>query len=165
MTDLQKWYSEHGICYTCGQRKAVRGRKRCPSCAEDSSNAYKAWYADHSEEVKADMKVRCHNRYQDRKGRGVCVRCERPANLGNVYCKQCLIRKSNENRKYNEAKGKMPRYMFGDWEHCEMCGKPVDNVKLCSVCYEKALKNIAKANAAKKGGWKDNKWLFTPKGT
>lgn len=163
MTDLQKWYFEHGICYTCGQRKAVKGRRRCPNCAEDSNNSVKAWYTVHSEEVKIKMRERCRKRYQERKKRGVCVRCGKPANPGNVYCKQCLMRRSAENRKYNEAKGIMPRYMFGDWEHCEMCGKPVDNVKLCSVCYGKAVENMAKARAAKTGGWQNCDCLFVPR--
>ena len=163
MADLKKWYSEHGICYICGQNEAVKGKKLCASCAATQSEKAAEYYEKHREELKAKMKSRGTERYKARKARGECVSCGKPVKPGKVRCPWCLEKNKRSQMRISRARGAMPKYMFGNGYYCETCGKPVENVKLCPECYAKAVKNIAYARTHIKSGWQSENFIFGKK--
>ena len=160
MTELKKWYIDNGICCYCGQEKAAKGRQLCLNCADIMSIRSMAYYEANKEELKAKMRDRAHQRYRERKERGECIACGKPAKPGKTRCERCLAKDARRHIETARKQGALPRSMFGDGEHCSMCGKPVDNSKLCPSCYEITLKNIAHARTFVKGGWKSKRFIF-----
>ena len=74
-----------GLCYQCGAMlpEGWKQGTRCPDCIQ-SIHDYN------------------HSRYADRKSRGACVYCGKPAQLKRVVCKKCALERSEYNRKRKE---------------------------------------------------------------
>jgi hypothetical protein len=79
------------ICARCGLEKPklqFYGQKWCSSCMDahaDEIRAEKIWQGN-------------QRRYQERKARGQCQRCNEPARPGGVFCERCARKKSQEDK-------------------------------------------------------------------
>ena len=54
------WYKAHGVCVTCHQQDAVKGRVRCPGCAAKARmrmREYKVDPVEHREYMREYMRA------------------------------------------------------------------------------------------------------------
>ena len=164
MTELKKWYQEHGICSCCGQRDAIRGQRLCPDCRDyfrERNNKY--FYENHSK-LLSKKREQGQKRYEKRKNAGICVSCgKRPAKQGKVRCDYCLIKNAKGQEKIARRRGTLPRELMGRGEYCATCGKPVNGTKLCDRCYANAVRSLEIARQQGKRGWKNNDFFFRKK--
>ena len=93
MTDKEryKWYQSHGICGKCGQRSLVPGMKHCEECLYMFRMRY-----DPQKQAERVAKLKA-----ERKEKGLCTQCGRPARPMRTTCIQCAERaKSCDHRRY-----------------------------------------------------------------
>lgn len=65
---------------------------------------------------------------------------------------------NTRNNRRRDLKREVPVFLYGDGQHCTVCGKPVfEDSKLCSKHYKNSIEALVKANEAKRlkkyGGW------------
>lgn len=161
--EMYAWRKAHHICVKCGQMNAAKGRVKCISCLEDARAVIKKPL---NTEQQYANRLYMKRRYDLLTAFGVCVKCgKRNAAPGHVHCNECLLRSRRKDEAARRKAGIFARDSYSDM--CVQCGKnlPVDGKKLCGECYEKALKNLVKANAAldlKKHIWQSyNSDIFT----
>lgn len=152
--EMYAWRKAHHICVKCGQRDAKKGHTRCISCAEKEQkrNAQKRALSKseyHTEEYYRQL-CRTNKLYDLRVAFGVCTDCgKRNAAPGYTKCTECLIRCRRKSEEKRRKSGIYPRDGYS--ELCKMCNKkaPLNGKKLCEECYEKSLRNLKEANAAR----------------
>ena len=162
---LQDWYAQHRICVACGQADAAPHRKFCWKCLDDKRERTCKYRANMTEEQKqAARKKACERskkQYAERKAAGKCTRCgKKPAEPGKVDCTMCLKKSAKRRMEKRRENGVLPRYMFGDGYHCVICGKDVDNKKLCDECQYNAAHALEIARGKAKGGFRSHKLVF-----
>jgi NMD protein affecting ribosome stability and mRNA decay len=153
------WYQKNGYCYRCGKEKVFGDEKTCPECRAKN-------YIALSRSVRKRY-GNAHNYYLDRRTRylaeGRCVRCGKKAEQGLKYCRSCLDKTRERNRK-DRLLGKtvkdIPRSERFSYGLCYRCGKPLDTDKrLCSACCISAGANFHGRHGKKH--WKaDNEFVF-----
>lgn len=81
MTDYE-WLTEMGLCHRCRKEKAATGRKFCFECLdkiqEENAKRYNPEYAKKYQKRRREI-------YAEKKEKGICVRCNKPATHG-LYC-------------------------------------------------------------------------------
>lgn len=164
MTELKRWYQEHGVCSCCGQRAAIRGQKLCPDCRDYYNERNNKYHYEHRSELLPKMRERGQKRYEKRKNEGICVSCgKRPAKQGKVRCAYCLIKDAKRHEVIARENDVLPRELMGKGEYCATCGKPVNGTKLCEKCYANAVRGLEIARQQGKRGWQTNDYLFVKK--
>lgn len=147
---LYDFYKQNGICVSCGQNNAAKGRVRCFECLEkNSESSRKRIRAETDDERTLRLqknKEYKKNLYSDRKSNGLCVFCGKTVcKKSNVYCIDHYIKNQRKNNKRNEKTSRQLRVSMG---LCISCGKDsaIDGKKLCKQCYDTRLSNLEKAN-------------------
>ena len=159
--ELRAWYKTHGICVCCGQQDAAKGQTRCIQCKFKYNESAAVYHAKHRERLNAVCKERNKTSYEHRKKAGMCVRCgKRQSAPGRVRCGLCLAKDRNAHMKRERANGTIPRYMFGNGDYCQTCGKPSEGVKLCMKCLSNSRRTIVEARKHIKSGWQYENFIF-----
>lgn len=163
MNEYYDYYKSHGICVTCGQEKAKKGRVRCWRCLINQRE-HEAVYrdnrsAENRERILADRREKASALRAERKEKGLCPNCGREKKNKNYsWCEKCRAsgKKSAENKRRSD--GILPSGLRGDGYFCAVCLKPVENPnkKLCNRCAENNSVSIVKARAAQNSA--DHPW-------
>lgn len=143
MTSQEKYalLDKLNLCHKCEKAKQWGGRKFCPECLEKIAE----YNANHYNSQKAhDYQTRRKELYQEKKEKGICVRCSKKATHG-LYCYECSI-KAKKRSQINAQKRKLKRHERGIIPQirlanglCVKCGKPLDisGYKVCKKCLER----------------------------
>lgn len=159
--ELRDWYAQHGICKTCGHEKAAPNRKYCWDCLAKAAEATAKYQENRLEEQKQAENERRRKRYAERKAAGKCTKCgKRPPQAGKTKCTECLLKSRRIAEKCRRKKGIIPKILFGDGYHCAICGKDVDNKKLCDECYCNAAHALKIARGKIKGGFRSHRLVL-----
>ena len=161
MTDYE-WLTEMGLCHNCRKNKSAPGRKSCFDCLE-WLRQYNAKRYDLQQQRQQYEKRK--ERYREKKEKGICVRCSKPATHG-MYCidhfvyyhKRGILRAEEAKRKRHE-RGLIPEYRKENGL-CVRCGETLsekdrnENYKMCLDCRKKqqeALKESRENHPWRKG--------------
>lgn len=158
----RQFYLSHGICPYCRTEKLFGSERSCPECRVKriefvEKNRRKNLKRSNERSNEYHKKT-----YLERKQKGLCVRCgKRQVKNGNAYCKQCLIKKREYEKKAREKRGILiPRSERVANGLCYICGAPIEAGRLCKCCAERAISNLPDDRG---GGsyWKgQNKLIF-----
>lgn len=140
-----------GLCGSCGQKPPSTGYKTCDACRTTAKARQQKGDYDH------------HKYYENKKRKGGCVACSKPAVVGRVFCGDCLREKRDRRGRRRVAGlcincGKSPppvgrrlceaclaysadtRQARDDAGRCRKCGKPpLPNKRQCAACLDRAL--------------------------
>lgn len=144
--EMYSWRKSHHICTKCGQETAAKGRTRCINCLEKARGQIRKPLNAEQRYAKYTHSKR---RYDLLVAFGVCAQCNKHNALpGHTLCLECNLKRNKAAENKRRKAGIYPRDSYSDI--CVQCGKnlPLDGKKICSECYKKALRNLAKANAA-----------------
>ena len=121
---------ERGICVDCGKEKAFQNHVKCPACIEKDIERYHKRKAFLTTEDKNRKRKINKTKYYEHKEKGLCVRCDRKAAPGHVYCNECRVTMKRSNSEWRIKVGKNNRY--AECGLCIRCGaEPVEGRKLC----------------------------------
>ena len=96
-----RWYKEHGICPKCKKEYAAPGRVFCEKCLKiKAADAMK-----YGSEYNA---MKCKERRERLKAKGLCVSCGKPAVEGKVLCVNCA-RRNAEAQQVRKMKKRISR--------------------------------------------------------
>lgn len=143
------WRKAHHICIKCGHVEAFKNHVYCIDCLEQKRETERANRKPRSTEEKYAQALHRRRRYDLLIAFGICTSCgNHKAMAGHTLCLECNLRQKNRMKKQSIKKGIYPRDSYSGL--CILCNKkaPINGKKLCSECYEKALLNLAKANAS-----------------
>ena len=139
--ETRQFRREHGICTNCGREKAFHGKRLCPACLEKEAERTRG------RKKSDEHKVREKERYYEHKQNGICVRCNRQATKGSIYCLEHRIKARNASLRW--AKGNRNKG-YADSGLCVRCGeRPEEGRNLCADCPEKQRKRIEYARGFK----------------
>lgn len=138
MTSKEKYamLDKLNLCHKCEKSRPAPGRKYCFDCLEKIAE----YNAEHYDPQKAkEYQPRRREIYRQKKERGICVRCSKPATHG-IYCYECSIKAKRKNAATAERR-KRERHDRGlirdrrmKLGQCLRCGKTADSGKYCSDC-------------------------------
>lgn len=137
MTDYE-WLTEMGLCHRCRKNKAAPNRKFCFDCLdkirEENAKRYNSEWAK-------DYQKRRREIYQEKKKKGICVRCNKKATHG-MYCHEHYIKARRRNMKRAEN-AKIARHRRG------LITTERKNNGMCLWCGEKAIngKNVCERHS------------------
>jgi predicted amidophosphoribosyltransferase len=174
--DIQDFYKEHGICVSCGQEKAARGRIRCANClAADAERHLQSYYgmtdkqraAFNAAKLQAEQK-----RKELRRTAGICTRCGKfKANQGRTMCGICLAKHARYEQDRRIRAGRRTLEDRNVPGVCYFCGKPaIKGKKVCEDCYSRVFSQMINARAQRKRDqfreminlfWKEHKYEHT----
>lgn len=153
MTDLQKWYKEHGICPKCGQRRGFNGHVCCEICLEKNQlNNIK--YQSDPERVKRyndKANKRKMSQYYQCKSQGICTTCHKKQAAKGQLCLECW--RKRQNRREKEKIGRLRRGMH--WAEkkaqgrCFYCEKPAIEGKCFCEEHLKYRQDVFKKHISK----------------
>lgn len=108
MTNYE-WYKAHGICPRCGSERASRGHTLCLNCLDSQSVSTGQYRAKMTEERKAEEReknrLRCRDRYQRAKEKGICLRCfKNEPRPGRAICQSCFNKISIGQKVYQQER-------------------------------------------------------------
>lgn len=128
MTDY-KFLDTLGLCHKCRRKKVAPGKKYCFDCLEQIRECSLKRY---DPEKAKEYQSRRREIYREKKEKGICVRCNKPATHG-IYCYECSIKAKRHNQK-NAEKQKAARHERGlipekrrEQGLCLWCGKPIED--------------------------------------
>ena len=78
----------HKICARCGKENAEPGTVFCLVCKMDERDRSLNYYHSLSPDKKNAMLDRKRSQYQERKNKGLCVKCGEPAHNGRTLCER-----------------------------------------------------------------------------
>lgn len=140
------YYRANQRCVRCGAQDAFTliGKRLCAECTAKAAQSCKRYEQEHRQErtaYKREWRQKCRDA-------GLCPRCAKPVDGGYVICKRCRVKDNVRREKKRRENGVSPYYMR-DESVCWTCKKrPVmEGKKLCLECYEKSVRNVAKARA------------------
>ncbi len=148
-----------GICVRCGQNRAWKGQIHCLECRFKERERQLKYYHENIEKERAKTAERHKKRRQNNIEAGLCAVCgKRKPVEGLKYCDFCRKKINTRNNRRRDLKREVPVFLYGDGQHCTVCGKPVfEDSKLCSKHYKNSIEALVKANEAKRlkkyGGW------------
>lgn len=142
-TEYQRILKENHFCANCKQQDAytLNGRRRCAECAEKQRESKKR--TSENPERRKELNERALRLRDQRKEKGLCLRCEKKAENG-VYCNLHRLENNRRAEKFRREKGVTPR-LYG--VICWQCNEnPVmDGGTLCEKCRERSQEAIAYA--------------------
>lgn len=155
MTDYE-WLTEMGLCHRCRKEKMAPGKKFCFDCLEKIREENRSKY---NPEQAKNYRERRREIYAEKKRKGICVRCKKPATNG-MYCYEHYIKERRKSIKRAETE-KERRHAKGlvteerkEQGLCIWCGrKSVDGKNACEahiLIFQNAGK---KAKEASGGEW------------
>lgn len=153
------WYKSMGICPNCGQNPAWKGHIFCLECRFKDIEKHRERYRKNTNIIKEKNKESLKKLRQKRIEAGICTVCgKRKPVEGLKYCDQCRKRINARRRELADLKREVPVFLYGDGQHCSVCGKPVlKDSKLCPEHHRIVLQSLTKAHEAKLlkkyGGW------------
>ncbi len=148
-----------GICVRCGQNRAWKGQIHCLECRFKERERQLKYYHENIEKERAKTAERHKKRRQNNIEAGLFAVCgKRKPVEGLKYCDFCRKKINTRNNRRRDLKREVPVFLYGDGQHCTVCGKPVfEDSKLCSKHYKNSIEALVKANEAKRlkkyGGW------------
>lgn len=158
MTDYE-WLSEMGLCHRCRKEKAAPERKYCFDCLEKMREENAKRYD--AEKAKL-YQPRRREIYQEKKEKGICVRCNKPATHG-IYCYECSI-KTKRTRKERSAREREKRHNEGlipeqrkEKHLCLWCGKAAVEGKNCCEEHGRIFQEAGR-KAREMDKWSDEFW-------
>lgn len=126
------------LCHKCAKAKPFGKYKFCAECLEKIANANAKHY---SSEKSHEYQTRRREIYREKKEKGICVRCSKPATRG-LYCIDHSIemkRRGQERAKKRKAerheRGLIPQYRMENGL-CYYCGKEREDDKHGYACIE-----------------------------
>lgn len=141
------------LCHRCEKAKQLPNRKFCAECIEKIAE----YNVRHYDRQKAqEYQVRRREIYQEKKQKGICVKCAKKATHG-LYCYEHFIR-SKKNNINTAARRKRERHERGlipemrlQQGLCIRCGQPLDDLKfkMCEACRKQNKINSEKADKTK----------------
>lgn len=161
-TDYE-WLTEMGLCHRCRKEKTATNKKYCYDCLEkirkENSDRYNPEYA-------RSYKKRRREIYEDKKDKGICVRCTKPATHG-LYCYEHYIkeRRRSMERAKNEKEERNERGLIPEERKrnglCLWCGEnAVNGTNACDrhmLIFQEAGRKSKKNEQEVKGIWKIKK--------
>ena len=163
MSDYYDYYKSHGICVTCGQEKAKKGRVRCWRCLLNQKEHEAEYREKRSAEVKskilAERREKAAVLRAERREQGLCPNCGRErSNKAYALCEKCRASAKKSAERRRRADGIAPSGLRGDGYFCAVCLRPVENDgdKLCNRCAENNSVSIVRARAAQNNA--DHPW-------
>lgn len=102
MTNAQYRYRKRKAlnqCVECGKQDdyTISGRSLCFECNEKNKVRTKKYYAENKEKIKTDRQILIK--------RGICITCrKRNAAKGRKRCKECLNKRLEATRKWQQKK-------------------------------------------------------------
>lgn len=135
------YYKEHGICVRCGKELAFAPFVQCERCLEKRSAYASKYYKEHK-----DLKREADKRRKKKHiSEGLCSLCNNP--LAESSKNFCIEHRNKHRRHCNEHNARKKEKIV---DGCPRCGKPSKpGYKLCEVHYQKSLKSLEKARAAR----------------
>lgn len=144
MTDYE-WLEGMGLCHRCRKEKVAPKRKYCFDCLDkiqqENALRYDPEYAKAYQKRRKEI-------YQEKKQKGICIRCNKKATQG-MYCIDCFL-KAKRNGAKTSARRKAERYSRGNAVEnrkvagmCTRCGELLTECDkergyvTCAVCREK----------------------------
>lgn len=146
----------------CGQKDAFPGYVKCPECIEKAHLASQKCWEDKEKAKKYNEKgSKRHKRiYQERKEKGVCVKCGSPVKQG-IYCERCREKRNAKRREGRKDVGEAFRERIAAGV-CMYCGgETVPGYKLCEVCLNRRRELNRKSNQMSSEKWREeiaNEW-------
>lgn len=136
------YYKEHGICVSCGKELAFSPFVQCEKCLEKRSAYASKYYKEHK-----DLKREADKRRKKKHiSEGLCSLCDNPLAEGTKNF--CIEHRNKHRRHCNEHNARKKEKIV---DGCPRCGKPSKpGYKLCEEHYQKSLKSLEKARAARK---------------
>lgn len=124
-----------GKCVVCGVNPADDGFTTCLVCRIERRNIKENRGTESTYHHRQWLKRLRDLNYAF----GVCIVCgKRDAEKGSSLCGVCKAKaraRQQDKRRKNDV---MPRILFGDGEHCSVCGGQVESSrKMCDKCYPK----------------------------
>lgn len=136
-----EWLDNFGLCHRCNKAKCAPGKKYCFDCLDKIKAENAARY--NPEEAKK-YQFRRREIYREKKEKGICVKCSKPATHG-LYCYECYIKTKRHNQKTAERR-KIERHERGLIPEtrkqsgcCIQCGKKLETLKngvYCNSCLQ-----------------------------
>lgn len=157
------FYLSNKICPYCRKETLFGSERACPECRAKRTETVNRTREKNKIQYNANLRKSRSVQRIKRKESGKCIRCgKRVALSSHVYCKQCLIKKREYERKQRENKGiTIPRSERAANGLCYFCGNPIDrDGRACQTCADKMTANLPE----KRGGgvhWKKyNELIF-----
>lgn len=143
------------LCHRCEKARPAPGRKYCFDCLDKIREYNEKKY----DPLKAqEYQSRRRELYEQKKQKGICVKCSKPATHG-LYCYECSIKAKKHNIKTAERR-KAERHDRGlipetrrEQHLCLRCGEPLDTEKsqFCQKCSEQCGEFSRRADHS---GWR-----------
>ena len=148
MNDYE-FLTELGLCHRCRKQKVAPEKKFCFECLEkireENARKYDPEYAKTYQKRRRQI-------YQEKKEKGICVRCSKPATHG-LYCYEHSIQdkrrsqqRAEQRKRERHERGLVPeqRKKMG---MCLWCGRPaIPGKECCEIHSEKFSEAGKKAN-------------------
>lgn len=156
-----KLLDKHNLCHKCEKARQLPNRKFCAECLEKIAQENADRY---SPEKAHEYQNRRREIYREKKAKGICVRCTKPATHG-MYCYECSIKAKKRNninaqrrKRERHERGLVPQYRIAN-KLCWYCGKAIEDNKHGYACAECAK---VMSEHGKKGSytWKQQIDLF-----
>lgn len=149
MTDYE-FYKSIGICPKCKKKKAFYNKVFCEECLEKIQNGNDKYRKPKSKEYDRKYAARRKEKREERKRKGLCIRCGKPATHGQL-CDYHWYRRKEIRKK--TASGRDRGENFRERMNagvCMYCGEPqVPGYKFCKACLPKK-QEVARQNARAK---------------
>lgn len=157
MTSQEKYalLDKLNLCHRCEKARPAPGRKFCSNCLEKNAE----YCARHYDPQKAKAyQARRREIYREKKERGICVRCSKPATHG-LFCYEHAINAKRRNaataerRKWERhERGLIPEIRSAKGL-CLRCGKQASEGAYCDECMEKIRDGLNRAR--EKSPWRE----------
>lgn len=150
MNEKYQLLDELNLCHRCEKAKTVKGKKFCQDCLDKIA----IYNAKHYDKDKAQQyQKRRREIYQEKKEKGICIRCNKKASYG-LYCYEHSIYAKRRSKEIAEKRRieRLERGLIPEIRErnklCLRCGNTLDleGYKLCSKCVSENKKNSMKAD-------------------
>ena len=136
-----QWLEEKGYCHKCGKNKQFGNFKFCPECLEKMRLA-----SHYDPEYHHNYQTRRRELYHERKAKGICVHCSKPATMG-VLCQECYIKRKKYLKSKEKCHNKISIHEYRRNNNlCCFCGDPIEEERIsfskaCGKCAEHCSEN------------------------
>ena len=160
MTDYE-WLTSMNLCHRCRKEKTTPGKKYCFECLEKIREENRKRYD--SQKAK-EYQPRRRKIYQEKKLKGICIRCSKVATHG-LYCYECSIKEKRKNQ-YKAQREKRLRNERGlipdkrkEMGLCKWCAQPAMPGKHCCEACSKRFSEAGKKGYQQNLINKNNPWI------